>query len=148
MKIEYRKALTEVNEIINYADEEVKQKIPEKFKQYIKDNMDKNHKVDIDTNKEMIEQNISEEAKDILAIIYRDYLCTKEQRQELILKEKEKIENEKKEKYKIDFEKKKQDKLEKSQDIKINIETALTETKETKWYKKIIQKILTFFRKK
>ena len=62
--------------------------------------MDREYKVEVDLSKRIEEQNISQEAKDILALIYRDYLVSKTEREELIQRE---IRNHKeKEKYNPD----------------------------------------------
>ena len=64
--------------------------------------------VKINLNKSILEQDISNEAKSIIALIYRDYICEADERQILIKKElveklkKEKIKNEK---YKINWNK-------------------------------------------
>ena len=91
--------------------------------------------------------------RDILALIYRDYICTKEERETLLLQEKEeseRIEKEKQEKYNIDFEKIAEKRREKSIIEKVQTESqnALIEVQEEKWYKKIISKILNFFKRK
>ena len=151
MEQKYKKALSEVNIILAHTEKEVKDKIPEYFIQYIKENMDKNHRIKIQNNKELLEQNIMLETKQIIALMYRDYICTKDEREKLIRQEKEKykkIEKEKQEKYKIDFKKIAQRKTQKNiiDKVKTKEKSSLIERKEEKWYNNIIDKILKIFK--
>ena len=75
-----KKALSEVNIVLENTEEKIKNKIPDKFIKFIQDNMDTNHKIELQKNKPLIEQNIMEETKEILSLIYRDYICTKEEK--------------------------------------------------------------------
>lgn len=149
MKKEYKEALAEVDTILENTERELKDRIPNGFKNFIKNNMDNTHKIEIQSNKRLIEQNIRQETKEILALIYRDYICTPEERNELILEEKYKKEQEEKEnqeKYNIDFEKISEKRRQKNIIEKLEEETALIEIQEQKWYKKIINKILSIFK--
>ena len=151
MEQKYKKALSEVNIILAHTEKEVKDKISEYFIQYIKENMDKNHRIKIQNNKELLEQNIMLETKQIIALMYRDYICTKDEREKLIRQEKEKykrIEKEKQEKYKINFKKIAQRKTQKNiiDKVKTKEKSSLIERKEEKWYNNIIDKILKIFK--
>lgn len=151
MEQKYKKALSEVNIILAHTEKEVKDKIPEYFIQYIKENMDKNHRIKIQNNKELLEQNIMLETKQIIALMYRDYICTKDEREKLIRQEKEKykrIEKEKQEKYKIDFKKIAERRSQKNiiDKVKTKEKSSLIERKEEKWYNNIIDKILKIFK--
>ena len=151
MEQKYKTALSEVNIILAHTEKEVKDKIPEYFIQYIKENMDKNHRIKIQNNKELLEQNIMLETKQIIALMYRDYICTKDEREKLIRQEKEKykkIEKEKQEKYKIDFKKNAERRSQKNiiDKVKTKEKSSLIERKEEKWYNNIIDKILKIFK--
>lgn len=100
----YRNALTEVNAVINNSQEDIINRIPNRFKNFINQNMNNSYSVDIQPDKSILEQNISNEAKSIIALIYRDYICSETERNELIKKEilkREEEEHIKREKYKI-----------------------------------------------
>ena len=104
MKEKYMNALTEVNAIINNSSNEVIDKIPTRFRNFVSQNMNNNYNVNLDLDKSIIEQNISKEAKSIIALIYRDYICSADKRQFLINNEiikKQREEELKREKYKI-----------------------------------------------
>ena len=70
---EYRKAYTEVLEILKYLPEESVAKIPENKLDFYKQNMDKSYNYKIDESKDFEEQEMSDITRAILAIIYRDY---------------------------------------------------------------------------
>ena len=93
------------------------------------------------------------ETRAILALIYRDYICTKEERETLLLQEKEeseKLEKEKQEKYNIDFEKVKEKRNHKNFEEKLESQNtnALIQVHKEVWYKKILLKIIDFFKRK
>ena len=149
----YAKACTEVLMLIPYIDKQYSKKISSNFISLMKENSDKEYTPDIEINKKIKEQKLLKETRAILALIYRDYICTKEERETLLLQEKEeseRIEKEKQEKYNIDFEKIAEKRREKSIIEKVQTESpnALIEVQEEKWYKKIISKILNFFKRK
>ena len=105
MKEEYRRALVEVEAILKNTDDELVKKIPEKFMNYVRDNKANDYSFVVDENKGLLEQDISEETKAILSLIYRDYFCDENERQELIRLEKEeqiREEEEKRKKYNPD----------------------------------------------
>ena len=144
MKIEYRQALFEVYKILENTDEEIKNKIPEKFIKFVKENMDTNYKFELEKGKELVRQNLKSETKQIIALIYKYYICGEEERKKIV--EKEKIDIRKN--FYIDFNKNKKSKIKNIQnrDEIENFETSLVEIKKEKWYKKLINKILEFFK--
>lgn len=89
MTKEYRIALSEVNALLKLSNMEVVHKVPYKLRKYIVQNMDKTFKVNVDMSKSLEDQNISNKAKNILALIYRDYLVTNEEKKQLIINEKQ-----------------------------------------------------------
>lgn len=101
-----KQAFTDLSVIIKMMPQDMKQKINSNFIKFIEENKDTNYISKINPSIPIREQSLSEVTKALLALIYRDYLCSKEERQNLILLEKEqlkKIENEKLAKYEINF---------------------------------------------
>lgn len=100
MKERYKKALSEVFAIIKSSDDEIIKKIPYRFIKFVSENRNKDYNVCVEPDKGILNQNISDEAKSIVALMYRDYLCDKEQRTKLISQEIQynKIEEERKRK--------------------------------------------------
>ena len=137
MKIEYRQALFEVYKILQNTDEEIINKIPEKFMKFVKENMDTNYKFELEKGKELIKQNLKDETKQIIALIYKDYICDEKEHEKEVIND-----------YNINFNRNKElekEGLQKENNIE-NIEKSLLEIKKEKWYKKLINKILKFFK--
>ena len=109
--INYGKALTEVNVVIQNSENDIQKLIPENFKKFVIDNMDKEYIPTINFDDEKWEDSVMEETQAILALLFRDYIVSKEERKKIIdeeIKEEARIEQEKRERYNIDkiFEKK------------------------------------------
>lgn len=144
----YACAYREVVEILKYTNQDDVNKIPSKKLLLWLDNMKEDYNFEIDEEKPLSEQNISKEAKAILANVFKEYWATDYQKQRIEEKEKydmEKLEKEKYEKYNPNdiFKNKKQ----------INIETdntsdnvAMVEYKES-LFTKIFNKIKCIFKK-
>lgn len=98
----YKRAYTEVIEIIKYFPNEEYAKIPLEKINYYKENMDKDYNFQIDPNIELEKQNISREANAILVTLFNDYFATDRQKEILnnLLKQNQQILEElKQEKY-------------------------------------------------
>lgn len=96
----YREAFTEVNEILKYLSEDLLNKIPKEFIDNIKENMSTSYVLKYDNTKGINEQNLKQETRAILSVIYRDYICDEETKKEIIQKDrKEWYELEKKKQY-------------------------------------------------
>ena len=87
------KAYTEGYQILDMLPQESKDKIPEKIGDFIKKNMDVNHEV---TFEDIYKNNLLEDTNILLAIIYKQYLATEEEKK--IIKAKEDIVKRRKEK--------------------------------------------------
>ncbi|MFR8233733.1 MAG: hypothetical protein ACLVA2_04955 [Clostridia bacterium] len=152
MKQEYKEAFTEVNEIIKMMPIELVNKIPSKFREMIVEEKDKNYIPDI---KEPIEKcKLKNETIIILGLMYRDFLCSPDERKKLQekdareLQEVEKaIEEEIREKYNPDDIFKNRNKIV-LQEEQPSEETRMTIVQEEKWYQKIFNLIKGLFRKK
>ena len=136
------KSFSEVIDIIEHSEKEIQQKIPDKLKQLLRENKDANYILDIDYSKDINEQELLQETREILAMIYRDYLCSDEEKKEIIEKNKMAI-DELQEQYDISkiFEQRKQ------KDNMQEGENALIATEKTSWYKRIIRILVGFFQK-
>ncbi len=155
MNDKYAKACTEVLTIIPYIEQEYAKKIPIQFIKMMEQISDKEYLPKYDISKRLKEQELLLETRAILALIYRDYICTKEERETLLLQEKEeseKLEKEKQEKYNIDFEtvkeKRNHKKFEEKLESKNKNTNALIQVHKEVWYKKILLKIIDFFKRK
>lgn len=149
METTTKQAFSEVYDIINHMDNEIKVRIPNGFINLVKNNMDINYKIDIDYSKSIVNQNLLHETKILLSLIYRDYICDEKKRIELLeldsiaIKEHEKN---LKQQYEINFEQRKNAKRQTE-----NISTqynSLIEIKELKWYEKFFNILKNFFKHK
>ena len=98
----YQNAYTEVWTILKYVSKTDMEKIPKKLIKFFADNRNKAYNFKYNPSKNINEQNISETAKYIIAILFRDYWATPEQKNKILAKEKydlEKIEEDKGIKY-------------------------------------------------
>ena len=98
----YKRAYTEVIEIIKYLPKEEYSMIPLDKINYFKENMDKEYKFKIDPNIELEKQNISREANAILLKLFNDYFATARQKEilnSLLKQNQQKLEMQKHEKY-------------------------------------------------
>ena len=99
----YLKAYVEVETVLLTLDDSLKKKIPQNVMKALAENKDKEYIFVYDFNKTIDKQDISTEAKIMLAKIYKDYLCSDEEREkwkEFDLFRLTKIEEHKKQKYK------------------------------------------------
>ena len=87
--IQYANAYTEVLDILKYISKEDYEKIPKSKIKVFEENSNKNYSCKYDVNKTLKEQNVSEIAKMIIAILCRDYWTTNEQRYIIIKKQRE-----------------------------------------------------------
>lgn len=85
----YRKAFSEVSEVLKAMPDNLLKKIPNKFINIVEKEKLDNYKIRLCDNIE--EQVFSEEAIIILGIIYKDFLCDENERNELELIDNEKI---------------------------------------------------------
>ena len=101
----YACAYKEVIEVLKYTKREDVNKIPKYRILLWKTNMKKDYDFKIDTSKTLEEQNLSDEAKAIIANIFKKYWATDYQKERIEAKEKydmEQLEKEKYEKYNPD----------------------------------------------
>ena len=141
--IQDRQAFADISIIIKMMPKNMQQKIHTDFINLIEKYKDTNYISKINSNVPLKNQQLSETTEAILALIYRDYLCSPDERNILLQKELQEldtIEYEKKKKYEIDFKKNNSQK-----DIKIQ-DTALIEYKKESIFSKIINKIKHFLK--
>lgn len=103
-----RQAFSDVSIIIKMMPNDMRQRIKPDFIKFVEENKDKDYVSNINENIPLEEQTLNEKTKTLLALIYREYLCSESTREELLKKEKiqiEEKEKEKREKYEIKFKK-------------------------------------------
>lgn len=135
----------DISVIISMMPIEMKSKISNSFINFIEKNKSNNYVSNINPNIPLKEQNIRKETKEMMGIIYRDYLCNEEERINLLQEEKReltKLEAEKREIYNPDNIFKKNNLKENNKENDIKNEVAVVEYK-----KSIIRKLITKIKK-
>ena len=144
---EYSIAFSETLDILNHTKKEDVEKIPIKFLEFLRINSLKSYTSKLDFNKSIADMNLNQKTIGILSIIHKKYWCNDEQRR--VFEEKLK-QNE------IAYQKNlseeyNTEKLFKNRELEKAINTDDTDLiayEQPKWYQKIFEKILHFFRKK
>ena len=113
MVMENMLAYAEIDEILNLLEDDYRERVPKKVRDFFKEEKIKDYHPEIDIEKPLIEQNLKRETMVLLAILNLNYWCENEEEKQRFLNELDKNEEEKKEleeKYNPDnFFKKKQD---------------------------------------
>ena len=133
-------AFSEVYDIINHLDTKLYNRIPTSFIEMIKENKDNTYQPQIDYRISINKQKLLRDTRTILSLIYRDYICSVQKREELKYNDimelkKEQEENAIELNHEDIFKKKKQD-------VSINLNTEIVEYKEN-----IFKRIINFIRK-
>lgn len=81
--IQYANAYTEVLEILKNISQEDYNKVPKEKIYLFEQNANKEYIFDYDSTKTLEEQNVSKTARAIIAILFRDYWATDEQRNKI-----------------------------------------------------------------
>lgn len=144
--LQYKKAFKEVIVILRYIPKVEYKKIPYDIIKTLENNADNSYNFNLDITKDITKQNISELAKAILEILYRDYWVTDIERRMIFKEEnieRENIELEKRKRYNPENIFKNSYKIKKDNLDSKSETKALIEIKNEKWY----QKIATYFKK-
>lgn len=139
VNLEYANAYSELLEILKYISKNEYNKIPKEKIEFYKKNANQDYYFAYKPNQTLDEQNTSKITKGIIAILFRDYWATPEQREKIINRQKYdrmQIEKAKEQKYNPNN-------LFKNNELKSKQELALVEVKKEKWY----EKIFSFFKK-
>lgn len=147
MVMENMLAYAEIDEILNLLEDDYRERVPKKVRDFFKEEKMKDYHPEIDIEKPLIEQNLKRETMVLLAILNLNYWCENEEEKQSFLNELDKNEEEKKEleeKYNPDnlFKKEKQIKILKEEN------TSLIEYKKTNMLKRVFEKIINFFKRK
>lgn len=149
MTIDNMIAYAEVDEILNLLEDTYKDKIPEKVRNFFKEERDTEHEIQINIDIPLIEQNLNRETFILLAILNLNYWCESEEEKKAFLNEMAENEKEKKEleeKYNPDNLFKNKEKDNKSSNMnEENLQ--MIEYKKPNFIKRLLGKIAKLFRK-
>ena len=144
---ELSEAAVEFNSILEYTSEDLKNKIPKKFLDFLQSIQSKTYKFEYDKTKKLDEQKLKPKTRGVIALVYQDYICNEAEKEEYIQKSQKlikQIEESKREKYNPNdiF---KDKKIENDRDTTNTVE--IVEYKES-IIKRIIRKIKNIFTQK
>ena len=132
-------AITEVSYIIDhFCSPYAKTKIPDKFKNFLEKNSIPDYTPEFKDQKELKDIKLKSKTESLLALVYREYLCTEEEKEDfnkLLIKNEEDYQEELREKYDPDNIFKEKPKR------VINNEKLPVEIKKDNLFKRIINKI-------
>ena len=146
--IEYSNALYQINEILKYMAPNLKARIPKKFISYFENNKSQEYNWTIDKSLPLEKQDLLPTTKEILTVLYKDFICDDMERVKL-----EKTLNSNELKYQEELRKKyNPDNIFKNrQKLTENVENKTNDTKivpyKENFLRKIISKIKLIFHK-
>ena len=97
MVMENMLAYAEIDEILNLLEDDYRERVPKKVRDFFKEEKMKDYHPEIDIEKPLIEQNLKRETMVLLSILYLNYWCENEKEKQRFLNELDKNEEEKKE---------------------------------------------------
>ena len=87
----YKNAFKQVYDILENTEEELVSKIPEKFLDFLKENMNKDYETHIQKDVEIDKQPLLKETENILSLIYRSYWATEEEKENFKITDKQEL---------------------------------------------------------
>lgn len=91
-EIGMRQAFAEVYLLIEHFDSSIKRLIPKSFVMYLYDNMDAAWHGKLDFSKKLNDMELLKETRVLLSLLYRDFVCSDEERKELVERDRLEIE--------------------------------------------------------
>jgi len=141
-------AYAEVDAILELLEEDYKKRVPNKIRDFFKEEKAEDYNPKIDVQKSLLEQNLQRETFVLLTILELNYWCNSEEEKKELLKElnenEEQAQRELYEKYNPDniFKKKNEENDTKQEEL------ALVEYKDKSFIQKLIDKIFNLFRRR
>lgn len=151
-EIEYSEAAVEVLDILNHTNKEDVARIPQSFIKFLTNISSKSYKVKFNHEQPINGLNLKKQTRELLGFIYITWWCDKEEREKYKkLIQESNIKNEEiKENYNINeiFKNRKQNQEQKISENKMIEPTSMIEYKKESVFRKIINKIISFFNSK
>ena len=148
-EIEYSEAAVEVLDILNHTNKEDVARIPQSFIKFLTNISSKSYKVKFNHEQPINGLNLKKQTKELLGFIYITWWCDKEEREKYKkLIQESNIKNEEiKEKYNVNdiFKNKKEKQEHKIIQNENVMKTSIAEYKKENIFKRVLNKILSFF---
>ena len=144
-------AYAEVDEILNLLEKEYRERVPEKIRNFFKEEKMPDYNPKIEIGKPLTEQSLKRETMVLLAILNINYWCDSEEEKQMFIDEMAKNEEEKREleeKYNPDnlFKNRKNNELN-SNNADETQSISLVEYKKQGIFKRILEKVIKFFKR-
>lgn len=139
------KSAVEVLEILNYCSDDVLNKIPKEFINYLKDIQSFDYVFEYDKTKKLEDQNLLPQTYYFMGLIYKDYICDENERTDYM----EELKKFKQDENNIKYEKYPIDKLFESTNKNLNEvdkEKSMVKYEKTNWLKKLFNKVKEMLR--
>lgn len=81
------RAYAETYQVLQHTTRSVFRMIPQSFMKFLHENMDKTAGSDLDFSKDLMEMDLLRDTRILLSLVYRDFLCSDEERKMLVEKE-------------------------------------------------------------
>ena len=148
-EIEYSEAAVEVLDILNHTNKEDVARIPQSFIKFLTNISSKSYKVKFNHEQPINGLNLKKQTRELLGFIYITWWCDKEEREKYKkLIQESNIKNEEiKEKYNVNdiFKNKKEKQEHKIIQNENVMKTSIAEYKKENIFKRVLNKILSFF---
>ena len=82
VNVRLSEAITEILEILKNVDNDLIEKLPQKFKDFLQENKSETYNPEFDCMKDLKDLKLKEETKNLLGIIYMNYWSEPEERKE------------------------------------------------------------------
>lgn len=86
------RAYAETYQVLQHTTRSVFRMIPQSFMKFLHENMDKTAGRDLDFSKNLMEMDLLRDTRILLSLVYRDFLCSEEERKMLVEKERKECE--------------------------------------------------------
>ena len=77
-------AFSEVYQILLYTPNSIQMMIPLRFMKFLRENMDSTWRSNVDFSKKLNDMDLLRDTRVLLSLVYRDFLCSPEERKKLI----------------------------------------------------------------
>ena len=82
----WNKAYAELDQVLRHSTEDVIKAIPKSLFDFLQNNMDKTWHCKLDFSKELKDMDLLRETLALLALVYRDFICSEEEREKIVEK--------------------------------------------------------------
>jgi len=82
----WNKAYAELDQVLRHSTEDVIKAIPKSLFDFLQNNMDKTWRCKLDFSKELKDMDLLRETLALLALVYRDFICSEEEREKIVEK--------------------------------------------------------------